>query len=864
MGLTRSIASGSLFGRPARTILSILGVAVGIATVVAVFTLDHVTVFSRSRSLVSEDVADLEVRPKGDVADPAAELASREGVAGVKAFFENDVGFRSTHRPAGAAPELVRLVAAEEGSALTLGVYRVDVGEDLSAETGRDGVLVGQGLARDFDLSIGSVVALTQPARAAKSACIEGEMRAVEGGAATEREGLFRVVGILSREGLGRVAGGRVVVTSYTAGRDLLRDTFVDARFWLRRDPGVAPETLEAGLEDGFTFERNASRAVGQMADERAFRNGVRLAGLFALLLGLYVIFHTLSMSLVERVREVGVLSALGTTRAQIARIFFVEALVIAVAAGALGLGGGLLFARVLLERGITTLGVVPHSVRPFVVPWERVVLLVSLGVVVALFGSIYPILRARDTDAVRALRGEERGRRAAARGFQLVSVSLLVLVVPALFFRVVPIIGAAEPALLWTLGLGFVVLGLLVGLPLLAPGIFGAATAFLARPFKRRWPLAGELAIASLTQGATRTGAAVAAIALVTAAFTGLRGMTASLSGEIEEWGERAVARKVFVRGLPDLKADELSRTLHALPEVRGVEAGGARAFPSFLLIGLRTDEIAHYGPLAQDPALADALRAGRTIVVSERLARQRELAVGDVVLVNTGAQGIQEFRVGAISDAYGYFPHPDERAYGVIDEREAKRLFCVEIERASSISVELEGGDAGLVETALRDAWPELGPLEVTPGPAIVAALREDLEIDFVLFDIILFSTAILAGLGILNGQLLSALERQKELGILKALGTTRGQVAAIVVLESVVVGVAGGALGCLVGAGLSPVLVSALRVLSGLALPFRVAAGALAFGAAGAVLLALLAALYPIFRMNRVDAVRAVRTG
>jgi ABC-type antimicrobial peptide transport system permease subunit len=77
-------------------------------------------------------------------------------------------------------------------------------------------------------------------------------------------------------------------------------------------------------------------------------------------------------------------------------------------------------------------------------------------------------------------------------------------------------------------------------------------------------------------------------------------------------------------------------------------------------------------------------------------------------------------------------------------------------------------------------------------------------------------------------------------------------------------VVVGVAGGALGCLVGAGLSPVLVSALRVLSGLALPFRVAAGALAFGAAGAVLLALLAALYPIFRMNRVDAVRAVRTG
>ncbi len=655
-----------------------------------------------------------------------------------------------------------------------------------------------------------------------------------------------------------------MVVTSYDAGRELLRDTFIDARFWLRRNPGVDLEALENGLERGFTFERNASRAVGQMADERAFRNGVRLAGLFALLLGLYVIFHTLSMSLVERVREVGVLSALGTTRLQIARIFFLEALFIALSAGALGLAGGLVFAHELLRRGITTLGVVSHPVRPFVVPWGRVTLLASLGVAVALFGSIYPILRARDTDVACALRGEERGRRAAARGFQIVSVSLLVLVVPALFFQVVPIIGAAEPALLGTLALGFVVLGLLVGLPLLAPQLFGAATSFLARPCERWMPLAGQLARASLSQGATRTGAAVAAIALVTAAYTGLQGMTASLAGEIEDWGERGVAHKVFVRGLPELPTDDLFRTLHALPEVRGVEAGGARAFPSFLLLGLRVDELARYGPLAQQPELAQALRAGRTMLVSERLARQRGLAVGDSVLVQTGGQGIQEFRVGAITDAYGYFPQPDERAYGVVDEREAKRLFCVEIERTNSIAVELAAGDAALVEAALRAAYPEAGALAVSGGREVVKVLLDDLRVDFVLFDIILLSTAILAGLGILNGQLLSALERQKELGILKALGATRGQVASMVLLESLVVGASGSALGCLVGAGLSPVLVSALRALSGLALPFRTAGVELAVGGLGAVMLALLAGLYPIFRMNRVDAVRAVRTG
>ncbi len=865
MGLTRSIAESSLFGRPARTCLSILGVAVGIATVVAVFTLDHVTVLSRTRALVPDFEADLQVRSTSGLSDPRSELLLMKGVAGVAAFFENDVGFRPLDRasPEGAGAELVRLVALEAGGARTLGVYHVEDGSDLSAESGANGVLIGRALAADFGLEPGSKIVLAQPRRAARSACIEGEIRALDA-PAPEREAVFQVVGILSREGLGRRASGRVVVVDLGAGRELLRDVFLDAQFWLKRDPAVDLEVLETDLARHFTFERNALRAVGQMADERAFRNGVRLAGLFALLLGLYVIFHTLSMSLVERVREVGILSALGATRAQVARIFFCEALFIAVAAGVLGLLGGVVFAHELLRRGISTLGVQPRPVGPFEVPWRTVLTLVLLGVAVALFGSVYPILRARSADVTLALRGEELGRRAVARGFQVMSVLLLVLVVPLFFFRVVPLIGAAEPALVGALLLGLVVLGALVGLPLLWPQPFGWVASFLARPAERWAPLSGKLARASLSQGATRTGAAIAAIALVTAAYVGLKGMTASLAGEIEEWGATGVRDKVFVQGLPDVPLDEVLRALRVLPEVQGVEPGGARAFPSFLLLGLRTEELVRYGPLARDPELARSLRAGSSIVVSERLARQRELAVGDAVLVQTGAQGIQEFRVGAITNSYGYFPSPDERAYGVIDENELKRLFCVDIEHTDTVAVKMNGGDAALVEAVLRDSFPDARRLALTDGRAILQVLLDDLGVDFVLFDIILFSTAILAGLGILNGQLLAALERTKELGILKALGTTRGQVALTVMLESAVIGGLGGVLGLVVGAGLSPVLVSALRVLSGLALPFRTAGIHLAVGALGALVLSLLAGLYPIWRMNRFDAVRAVRTG
>ena len=90
------------------------------------------------------------------------------------------------------------------------------------------------------------------------------------------------------------------------------------------------------------------------------------------------------------------------------------------------------------------------------------------------------------------------------------------------------------------------------------------------------------------------------------------------------------------------------------------------------------------------------------------------------------------------------------------------------------------------------------------------------------------------------------------------------TRAQLAGAVALESAVLGAFGGALGLVVGSALTPVMVSSLRILSGLDLPVRGAGAHLGLFLAGACALAVASGLYPIWRMNRMDAVRAVRTG
>jgi putative ABC transport system permease protein len=863
MGLALKLARRSLGAHPGRALFSILGVAMGIATGVAVFTLDHVTVLSRTARLDPGSGADLEVRPRTDLDDPRAQLLALEGVAGVAAFFQNDVRVREPSSTA--PPARVRLFALEEGTGPTLGVYHVERGGE---PTSANGLLIGRALATELGIEPGAELVLSPPERAGRGRCIEGVMQ--EAGPAVRElpEGRFLVAGILAPEGVGRMSKGRVVVMGYGAGLELFADVRVESQFWLKRDGATDLEALEARLTKGFTFDRNQAAAVGQMADERAFRNGVRVAGLFALLLGLFVIFHTLSMSLVERVREVGTLFSLSASRGQIARAFFCEALVIAALAGALGLAGGLGLARVLLRMGVTTLGMSGLPIRLFVVPWTAVGWLTGLGVGIALLGSVYPILRVRGTDVVAALRGDEPGKRGGRHSFHLFSTFLLVVVVPLVFFRAVPVVGAADPLLVATMVGGLIVLGLLIGIPLLAPGLVARASAALARTIGRSSALVARLAGRNLEQSPGRIGASISAVALVTAAFVALKGMTASLAAETVEWGKVALGDKLLVEYLPDADFDALREALHQQAGVLGVESGDARAFPGFLVLGQVPGELAGYGPLAEDTDLLRRFTAGtgdeQGIVISKRLARQRGLGVGDQVLMQTSGHGVQAFTVLTVTDEYGYFFHPDERAYGVIDATLLKRYFCTDVVHTDAASVRLGPGVASeTISAAVRRLFPD-AKLSFYDGPRLLEIMRADLVIDFLVFDLILLLTAILAALGVLNGQLLSALERQKELGVLQALGTTRGQMAGMLLCESATVGVIGGGLGTLVGLGLTPVLVAVLSVLSGLELPVRTAGGWIAFALAGALLLTVLAGIVPVWRANRIDAVRAVRTG
>lgn len=867
MSLVRTIAGRSLRQRRARTLFSVAGVALGVATVVGVFTLDHNTVLGLSMPGLIDWRPALEVRPSSSVRDPRAELTEMPGVAGVSAFFQNDVVVRRT----GVADAFTaRLFGLDADGLGDIDAVRIAEGRTLERGAREREALIGQAVAEKLALRPGDEVVLAQPGGAAEHACVDGVIverdPQASSGPAPET---FRVVGILARENLGRRSQGAVVVVDYRHGRELYAGVHVEPVFWVRQDPAVDIERLRTSLGASFSYELNKSVVIGAAADERAFRNGVRMAGLLALVLGLYVIFHTLSMSLVERVREVATLHALGATRRQIARIFLTEAVAIAILAAVLGLSGGLCLARGLLLLGITTLGT-GHHIGSFDVPWRVVLPLTGLGVGMALLGSIYPLLRARHTDTVAALRGEDAlHKRSVARGFHLFAALLLVVLLPALYFVIAPVVGEAQSMLVGAVLAAVGLLALLVILPLVIPALLTALFELLARPLERLWPLSGRLAARTIRASPARLAVSAAALALVTAAFVGLKGMTASLRGEIVQWAERAIVDKFYVAPLPDLPIETLSAHLERRDpngkSFLGIETATVRTYVPFLLLGLHPKEIANYGPCRDDPEALRALAQGEGVIVSERLARHFGYAVGDRVHVSNASGAVRDLTVVAVSDAYGYFPNPDERMYGVVGTGFMKSNFCLEVDKLREAAIVLApGADADVFKAAIQELVPTLRAANFRTGEGLVQVHLLDIDRDFFLFDIILGLTAMLAGLGVLNGQLLATLERAKELGVLKALGVTRRQIAGTVLCESLVIGVLGGLVGTALGAVLTPVIVRALESLSGLDLPNAGAGIWLLLCPAGAIAVALAAAAYPIARMNRMDAVAAVRTG
>lgn len=620
--------------------------------------------------------------------------------------------------------------------------------------------------------------------------------------------------------------------------------------------PGVAvaalAEVLAARLGDRAriaTPEQRTVEAAGLLA---AFRLNLTALSLVSVLVGAFLVHASVRASLARRREELGVLRAVGATRAQVLTLVLAEAASLGAAGTALGIPLGWLAARANLAAVSGTLrtvylleGIDAVTLGPGVL-----LLAAAVGVGGALAGAALPALDASREDP-RALLSplgvEERSRANAGRLLAAGAAAVLAsLAVRALT--------AAVPASAFA-----VALGVLAAVPLAAPAALSALGA-LPRPRRlgARWGMR--------TLGARPSGAAVAAgaLAVAVAMLVGVTVMVGSFRGSIERWLEATLRADVYVttpswrraRAEATLSPEVVSRLraepgLVALDLLRQVQAlaGGRRISVSGIDARL-PGAAGRVELIAGDPAGALAAVARGAALVSEPLARKAGLWPGSTLVVH-GASGEARFPVAGVYRDYGA-----ESGAALVDLSSFARAFGPGPPSNAAL-VLAPGADPEAVVARLRA---ELAgeALVVRSNRALRAEVLAIFEQTFAVTRLLQVMGLVIAAAGVTLSLLVLARERRAELALYRAVGASRPRLAALFLGRGLALGVIGLVLGALGGGALALVLVRSVNpAFFGWTLGVHVPWGRLA-AQAGAILAAAAAAsVHPALVASRTSA-------
>ncbi len=676
------------------------------------------------------------------------------------------------------------------------------------------------------------------------------------------RPELFQVVGLIGLGTSDGFGGATAIGVDFeTADRIFGADGQIDAVNVVADDgvdPAALAERIGTVLPEGVQAVDARLAAEEQLAgfkDALGFINTFLLVfGLVALFAGTFLIQNTFQIIVTQRTRELALLRAIGATRAQVIRMVIGEAVLVALLASSLGVVGGIGLANLIRLAFETFGGDIPGG--NLVVAPRTVAVALGTGLVVTLLSAIVPALNASRIAPIAAMREAlARPRAKSLRRRSAIGGALTVLGLVLLFLGLqgtVP--GSLSPVAVVGAGAGAMFVGIAVLTPLFARpvgltlGAPIAATGTIGR-------LAQENAVRSprrtaATSSSIMIGTALAGLALI---------LGSSLDVTTEVLIEDRFRSDLIVQpggfGGAEL-SPELAQELAALSEVSGLAAVRRNAAQ---VAGDTT-----FISAADMPSLVDLVRFEQVagdmaaitddqVAVSTDVAEEQGLALGDPITVTFGSTGDQRFEVGAIFTADG----PGADVYITLPAWDANytERFDASIFIDLVDGVDLETGREALL--AVTAAYPGADVLDQNQfAEEAQSQIRQFIGLVFALLAL----TLVIGFVGILNTLLLSIIERTREIGLLRAVGTTRRQLSRMVTWEAVIVAVFGALLGLALGVFFGWAVIASLQA-DDVEIVLSIPETWLVIAVSAAALAGIIAAVYPARRASRLNVLEAI---
>jgi len=662
-----------------------------------------------------------------------------------------------------------------------------------------------------------------------------------------------------------RRASARLVLVDIATAQELLQKIGHLDRIDLNLGSTDAPipSSLSTLLPDSVEIVPTSDRAKSFEAMTQAFRLNLQALGLLSLVVGIFLIHQTVTVSVLSRRMLWGRLRAYGVRKRELVQLILTEALTFGIAGTALGLLAG-----IALGRGLTA--IVRATIEDlYSVLGEEVIEISStslvkaalLGLAASLLSALIPAIEASRTD-LRAVLARSSLEASARRNSRKRAVGAVALFALAVLFVVLPTRHLVA-------GYGSL-LAVLLAFALATPWLVQLLINLSLRSIGRRVGLVGRMALHGISAQLSRTGLAIAALAIAVSMSVGVSTMIGSFRGSLIDWLEDTLPADVYIGAASAVARygarlplpEAISSTIGKHPATERVIENRHVELPSehglIRISVLSADTPANLGLPLEQPISLESWLAGTPpgLLISEPFSHRYRVGTGDQLALRTD-QGMIDFEVLGIFRDYS-----SDLGYVAISRPTFEKYHSVE--GATSIAIFLKEGDKSEeVANELENLFAEFPGLRVRPTAALRRETLEIFDRTFRVTEVIRWLAMIVAAIGIFGALVTLELDRAREFGVLRATGLTTREVTGLILFQTGGLGVIAGVIAIPLGVISAAILTMVVNERSfGWSIELTVEPGPLLSGIGLATGAALLAGLLPARSIGRTQIPEALR--
>lgn len=619
---------------------------------------------------------------------------------------------------------------------------------------------------------------------------------------------------------------------------------------------------IKSLLPEGFQLQKSGSRSETAEQMLEAFNINLTSLSLLALIVGLFLIYNTMTFSVVQRKVLIATFRSIGVTSGEVSKMILLEAMITGIIGTLAGFAAAYFISKYLLiyiSQTINDLYFVV-SVREIYISPAIILKGLSLGIFATIISAIKPSREASEVHPRSAMIRSEQESSLIKKvpGMSIAGIIFVITGAVILFF---------PSKNIWLSYFG--ILPVIIGFALLTPVIIILTEKIFSPVYKKLFGITGKIASGSIIQNISRTYIAIAALALAVAATVGVGTMISSFRSTVVEWLEARLNADIFISA-PSLISrrndavlpEEILTKIRSLDEVKDVnfyrEIEISQDDKRYHLIasGISKRSYSGFKFKEGDPEEAWKKFEEGELFLSEPFAYKNDLAAGSVLRLKTD-KGMHDFKVAGI-----YYDYASDQGLITIQYGHFKEFWNAK--GLSGISAFVKEGKS---IDSLKD---KIQSLETNGQQLVVRTFRFLLDSSIEIFDrtfliakVMQILSVIVAFIGILSSLMSLQLERKRELGILRANGLLPSQLFKIVNLQTILMGFTAGIIALPLGNILAAILVYIINKRSfGWTMQFEILPGIMIEAMILSLGAAVLAGLYPGYKMSKTTPANALR--